>query len=168
MSTLPKRVIDVGRLGSEERVRLVASEADRAAIAKELGIVAVKSLSADLCAQPWRGRGVRLTGTIIGEVVQECVVTLEPVEGSVNEPINASFHPDAAQRSTVDIDPEAEDPPDPLEGRGLELWSVVVEHFALGLDPYPRAPGAAFQDEVDEEAEPSPFAALAVLKHKSH
>jgi len=45
----------------------------------------------------------------------------------------------------------------------------VLEHFALGIDPYPRAPGAALPPEVadpDASAD-SPFAVLAGLSKPS-
>ena len=45
--------------------------------------------------------------------------------------------------------------------------AIAVEHFMLGLDPYPRKPGAVFDPvALGLEAEPkevSPFAALARL-----
>ena len=34
----------------------------------------------------------------------------------------------------------------------------------LGLDPYPRKPGAVFESPEGDEPDPSPFAALAKLK----
>ena len=43
--------------------------------------------------------------------------------------------------------------------------ALAAEFMALGLDPYPRKPGVAFAEIVDDEViEESPFAQLAGLK----
>ena len=41
-----------------------------------------------------------------------------------------------------------------------------IEFLILGLDPYPRKPGAVFQQPQDVKPDPSPFAALAGLKDR--
>jgi uncharacterized metal-binding protein YceD (DUF177 family) len=66
----------------------------------------------------------------------------------------------------------AEDPPEVAVGGRIDLGEIAVVHLALALDPYPRAPGAAFdakawgvEPEKDEKPTTvSPFAALAKLK----
>ena len=76
----------------------------------------------------------------------------------------------AARDKEVEIDPESEDPPEPLEGGALDLGELVSEELALALDPYPRKPGVAPVDlsfgapEEESDEEDSPFAALAALK----
>jgi hypothetical protein len=70
----------------------------------------------------------------------------------------------------VQLDAGAIDPPEPLTGSVLNLGPLIVEHFVLALDPYPRAPGAVLPPEAtdsDDQGEASPFAALAALKEKS-
>ena len=66
---------------------------------------------------------------------------------------------------------QEEPPEEALDGQ-IDLGELAVVHLALGLDPYPRAPGAAFKApswvEKDGKSEPeSPFAVLAQLKKKS-
>ncbi len=55
-----------------------------------------------------------------------------------------------------------EDEPDPVIDGKIDLGALAAEFFALGLDPYPRKPGAVL-DEERTNAEPidSPFSALA-------
>ena len=54
-----------------------------------------------------------------------------------------------------------EDEPDRLMDGKIDLGALAAEFFALGLDPYPRKPGALL-DEERASSEPvfSPFAAL--------
>lgn len=154
-------------------VQVVTTAEERVAIARFLRILEVRTLSADLLVRPWRGNGFAVSGTITADVVQACVLSLEPVPESVEEPVDMRFLPADAMPGPafdleVEIDPEAEDLPDPLTGDTLDLGAVVVEHLALGLDPYPRAAGAVFDTAGDEitpdDDRPSPFAALGKLK----
>ncbi len=46
----------------------------------------------------------------------------------------------------------------------VDLGAIATEYFLLGIDPYPRKPGAEFQSPSAGEAAANPFAALAALK----
>ncbi len=56
--------------------------------------------------------------------------------------------------------------PEPLIGGGVDLGALATEFLILGLDPYPRKPGAVFEAPQDVKPDPGPFAALAGLKEK--
>ncbi|WP_420392137.1 YceD family protein [Acuticoccus sp.] len=168
MTARLRRPVSVRRLTGEEVHRIEASEPERAALVEALDLVALDALTADVALRPWRGQGVRVTGTVRGAVVQSCVVTLEPVPGTVEEEFDVRLHPDAAVAVSVEVDPDAPDPPEKLTGHEVDVGAICLEHFVLGLDPYPRAPGVEFEaDESDgaEAKEPSPFAVLARLKN---
>jgi uncharacterized metal-binding protein YceD (DUF177 family) len=158
-----ERVVNVRRLAGEERLTIEATEPERAALAEALDLLAIRSLVADVALRPWCGEGVRVTGTVRGAVTQACVVTLEPVEGTVEEPFDVRLHPDVAESTEIDLDPDAADAPEPMESDAVDVGAIALEHFVLGIDPYPRVPGVAFEPDA-EEAEASPFAALAALK----
>ncbi|SON56183.1 hypothetical protein HDIA_2642 [Hartmannibacter diazotrophicus] len=165
------RRVDVQALPARgTAVNIVANDEECAALARDLDLPAVHSLSAELLLSPFCKTGVRVAGRVRAKVTQSCVVTLEPVEETVDEAIDIRFLP-ADEIETVseeiEVDPETEDPPEPLETGDLDVGQIVAEHLALGLDPYPRAPGATFdpriEDAGDEEPE-SPFAKLRALK----
>jgi uncharacterized metal-binding protein YceD (DUF177 family) len=158
------RPVNVARLTKEEAMRLEADEAERAALAEALELIGLDSLTADISVRPWRGEGVRVMGTVRASLRQECVVTLEPVETTVEETFDVRLHPDVVESETVEVDPEAPDPPERMTSDMVDVGALALEHFVLGIDPYPRAPGVAFEQPVEEDAEPSPFAALASLK----
>jgi len=148
--------------GREEH--LTATPAERAALALRFGIPAVKRFAADLRLAPEPGGGVAITGRLSAEVVQDCVVTLEPVTQQLEEEVHLRI---LGPGETYSDDPEA---PDEVEAPGgvAELGEALAEQLSLALDPYPRAPGAALPGEGGEappEAAPkNPFAALASLK----
>ena len=63
----------------------------------------------------------------------------------------------------VTVDPEAEDPPDQLDGDEVDVGAYLVEHLALEVDPFPRKPGVEFEPQTPESPA-SPFAVLQALK----
>lgn len=159
----------VGDGGLEHPIEASADECVR--IAAFLDVVSVKSLHAVFRVHRWRARGIRLEGHLVADVVQSCVVTLEPVQSHVDARFERRYLPaemiepvEAAQ--DILVDPEGEDPPEPLTHE-IDLGAVVVEELALNLDPYPRKPGSVFAPSGAGEGAPapaSPFAALARLK----
>ena len=46
----------------------------------------------------------------------------------------------------------------------VDLGAIATEYFLLGIDPYPRKPGAEFQPTGAGDGGAKPFAALAALK----
>jgi uncharacterized metal-binding protein YceD (DUF177 family) len=171
-------VVEVDRIGPQGlQMQLEADQAARVALASQLRILGVLSLKADLKLAPEAQAGhFRLTGQIEAEVDQACVVTLEPVRQQVSEAFLRRFGPETEAKPEADavgdeaewLDPDADDPPDPVIGGQINLGEVVTEELALALDPYPRKPGAEVPDSYRKAAEEgskiSPFAALAKLK----
>ena len=70
----------------------------------------------------------------------------------------------------VEVDIDAEDPPEPILGSTVDLGVLTTEFIAVGLDPYPRKPGVEFtpfiEDDGSEDEAESPFSGLAALKDK--
>jgi uncharacterized protein len=160
----PIIVADVPGAGMERTVE--ANEIERLALAADLDIPAVKSLVAHFRLFPWKRGGLRIKGTLEATVVQTCVLTLDPLQQSVREEIDLRLLPEnevPAKTPEIEIDATAEDPPEPIVGGVVDLGTIAAEHLALGLDPYPRTPGIAFEGDGEGD-EISPFAALAALK----
>src|SRR5262249_19948551 len=146
---------------------LVAGEGVRAAIARLAGLDAVPRLEASFDVTP-RGRGgLHVVGRVSATVGQLCVVTLEPIKNEIEEPIDVVFAPGAAP-SLVDREIEVtdEDVPEALVGGTVDLGAIATEFLLLGIDPYPRKPGAVFQAPAAGEDAAHPFAALAALKKR--
>jgi hypothetical protein len=53
--------------------------------------------------------------------------------------------------------------PEPLEGGIVDLGALATEFLILGLDPYPRKPGAVFVPPQGADLDQGPFAALGRL-----
>lgn len=167
--TAPIRLDEVPETG--RHVEIEANEATRAALAKPAGVDAVERLVARFELSR-RGRdGLHVRGEVTGTVRQSCVVTLEPVVNQVEEAITLDFAPprESHEAAEIDLDPaRAPGEPEPLSGNGVDLGVLATEFFILGIDPYPRKPGAAF-DAPKAPADPAshPFAGLAEWQKNS-
>ena len=142
--------------------------AERAKIAKDLGLESLPSLQARLTLKPWMD-GVEITGRFDAVVEQICAVSLDafeqPLSGGIElraVPQGSPQAPDATG-GEVDYDPEAPDPPDVLTGEAIDVAAYVVEHLALEIDPFARKPGVEFEYAPPDEEE-SPFAVLKKLQ----
>jgi Large ribosomal RNA subunit accumulation protein YceD len=148
---------------------LSADESTRNAVAALAGVDALPRLAAHFDVTR-RGGGLRVAGEVVASVGQTCVVTLEPITSEVREPIDLAFVPPTPQRESAadelsqSIDPEAADEPEMLVDGTADLGAVAIEFLMLGIDPYPRKPGAVFDAPKKEDDASRPFAALAALK----
>ena len=94
-----------------------------------------------------RGGGVHVAGQVKARVGQTCVVTLEPLENDLDEPINVLFAPRlevAAKDDGADRRAGDEEPPEPLIEGKVDLGAVATEFLLLGIDRYRRKAGAEF------------------------
>jgi uncharacterized metal-binding protein YceD (DUF177 family) len=150
-------------------LHLEADAAHRSQVAQRLGLESVSSLKADLRVRPWFD-GAEVTGRFEAVVEQICSVTLDPFTQTVGGAIEVRVVPEGSPHASVpseggevELDLEADDPPDVLAHDAIDVAAYVVEHVALELDPFPRKPGAEFDYKPPTEEE-SPFAVLKKLQ----
>ena len=162
------RIVDLERISQAGMVReIAADEAERASLAERFAILAIDSLAARVSLRR-TGRGdVSLTARISARVVQECVVTLEPVHSEIDEEVTLLLRPvgeDALRQKTVVI--AADENFEPFAGDALDIGEAVAVELALSLDPFPRAPdadtalGPGGTADNSSEGSDSPFRAL--------
>jgi uncharacterized metal-binding protein YceD (DUF177 family) len=150
------------------KLRVEPTAGERALIAGDLGLESLPALSAELTVRPWLD-GAEITGRFRASVEQVCSVSLDsfeqPLEGAIDVRVVPAGSPNAPQPGAgeVELDLDAPDPPDVLDGDAVDLAAYVVEHLALEIDPFPRKPGAEFEYQ-SPTSEESPFAVLKNLK----
>jgi hypothetical protein len=174
------------------KIVIDASETERKATARLLGIMGVEKLHADFTATR-EGDRIRVVGLVMAVAQQACVVTLDPVTETLSEPVEVVFAPreeaEALMRkaglpdedsidkldindidlSAIDLDmlnnPDAL--PEPIIDGCIDFGQIAYDAVAVGLDPYPRKPGVVFDPPPEPEGFGSPFGALKVLKPKT-
>jgi uncharacterized metal-binding protein YceD (DUF177 family) len=161
------RKVEVDRLAasSETIQHITAGAAERAALARRFALVALDRLEARVTLVRLAGGLLRLTADLSADVVQECVVTLEPVASRVEDRFMLLYGHAQDEAGEVVLSGEAE-LVEPISGGTRDLGEAVAQQLSLALDPYPRAPGAAATARETGPGDPSPFAALAKWKEK--
>lgn len=163
------RPVDIARMhGREAQHAIEATAAECAALARRLDILAVHALSATFTVRELQpGKLYRVRGVVHGEVEQRCVVSLEPVTQSVDEQVETLYAADAGAGDGEELVFGAEEEDvEPLGDGTVDLGELAVQYLALGLDPFPHAPGVSIgdADKVERTGEAGPFAALAKLR----
>ena len=151
---------------------LDADEVVRKAIADAAGLREVLSAHASLDVTPKGGGRFHVAGNVRARVGQTCVVTLDPIESDIDEPIDLVFAPPeqipelaALVDDGADGDEETPDPPEPIVNGIIDLGRLATDALFLGVDPYPRKQDAVFEHEVTPpDPEDHPFGALKALQ----
>jgi hypothetical protein len=167
---ISRRVLAAKLPKGGQHVRIEADAAALIAVAAQLGLPRVESVSAKLELTPVKSGLYAVAGEVKARVWQTCVVTLDDFATDIAAPIDATFAdgerlPQASKKE-VERSLEDEDPPEPLDDGCIDAGALAVEFLALALEPFPRKPGAELPDGVDDAPEASPFAALAALRVK--
>lgn len=157
--------IRLHQIGAGLARRLEPDAETRQRIARALNLKSLDRFEADLEVLATVS-GWRLTGRVVADAVQSCVLTLEPLPVHVDErfEVNLVEALDAPSPDEGEIDLELDDDsPDVVENGQIDLGQYAVEQLALHLDPYPRKDGAVFE-QPPEPGEISPFGVLRALK----
>jgi hypothetical protein len=168
--SVPVTVMQIPDTGLHRDIE--AAEAAREAMAEVAGLREILSARASLDVTPERGGRVHVTGHVRARIGQTCVVTLDPIENEIDEPIDLIFAPPEQIPDLSDLVDEAAeseteipDPPEPIINGVIDLGRLATDALFLAVDPYPRRPDAVFDPPV-ETADPMdhPFAALKALR----
>lgn len=165
MSAAPEftRLVSLARLGSEPyRQEIAATAAEREALARRFGLVSLDRLAAEIELVREPGGTILLTAAFGAVFEQECIVTLDPVAGSVGERFQLRYGPSEAEENA----PSGDDDPafEPLAGEAIDIGEAVAQEFSLALPPFPRAADAVIEIDGPETPDEGPFAALDKLR----
>lgn len=158
----------------------LAAEADeQAALVNRFDLLEMNNLKADITLKrEMAGHMVRVEGKFSVDVVQKCVVTLEPVPDHLDAEFETFFtdtKPPSPITGEVEIRSDSEEPEFVANGV-IDLGELVAQYIALELDPYPRK-GDIHHDLTDEDLPPEqvekkakthrPFEVLKDLKKET-
>ena len=169
-------------------VTIEPSEEEAEDVARRLKVNEIKDVKADLQIVKMTGNAVYyVSGTVVATVVQDCVVTLEPVETRIEEKIEGwfadtdttvSFAAAKRQRDGVKYNGEVEileesDDPEPLMDGIIDLGELVTQHLSLAIPAYPHKVGVqykvgddSFKLDDNSPLKKNPFEALKDWKEK--
>ncbi len=170
------RLVPVDRLEQGELTEAIgAREDERRALAARFGLVALDGLEAEVTLRRIEsGPIVRVEGRLSADVVQTCVVSLEPVANHIEEDFALLYAPEGRigprGRRGEESGEDMAAWPEPIVEGAIDIGEAVAQQLSLALDPYPRRPGIRLEDVIGQregvsvgEPSPSPFAVLARL-----
>lgn len=141
-----------------------ADQRQREALAAAHRLVSVERFRAELLVAPWRRNGVKVTGRVEADITQECVVTLDPLHSRIDEAVDGLFLPEDSKLARlgfeaggeIHVDAEGPDSPEIFSGDTIDVGALAEEFFGLGIDPYPRKPGATLAGRGEGDASSGP------------
>ncbi len=150
---------------------LMPNAPERKAIAQALGIAAIKKLKLDGTLTPQGRSDWTLQAKLGATVVQDCVVTLDPVTTRIDEVITRAYMAEIPEIDAAELEMSQDDAIDALPTT-LDLAQVMIEALSLALPSYPRSAGAELSNVAvtapgitpmsDDDAKP--FAGLGALR----
>jgi uncharacterized metal-binding protein YceD (DUF177 family) len=166
------RLYNLGRLGQTgDEISFHASEEERAELAKTVGLLEVPNFSAHIALKKISPTNFEIAYRLGAEIVQACVVTLEPLAASIARVFTRELHYTPNLRRPAEkeviVVPGDDELPEEIGSLHFDLAGPLMEEFLLAIDPYPRAPGVEFSSPSSATAPPdSPFAVLKDLKSR--
>ena len=151
--------------GRERSANRAITEALYASIvAAAHGLLSVERFHSELLITPWKRNGVKVSGRVEADITQECVVTLDPMPAKVEEAVEGLFLPEDSKLGRlgfeaggeIHIDAEGPDSPETFSGDTIDVGALAEQFFSLGIDPYPRKPGATLASADDGDASSQP------------
>mgnify|MGYP001306283307 CR=1 FL=1 len=153
----------------EKKFVLTPESTEKIALAKRFGFEEIKNFTIKVCVKTIKSKHrVRVSGKINAKIVQNCVVSMVPIESIIDETFDVDFY----DISHVVTETSSEDGSfEVYENDVIDLGELGAQELAVAANPYPRAEGLA--DEVigpyliiKEDKKNKPFAALADIKQK--
>ena len=142
------RPINVAEIQDDYLIsQIIANEEECFRLAKRFDLVELKSFSANvkisrLSSQPI----IVVEGTLNAKVVQQCVVTLEPILNNISYALVCKYSEAQKLINTelVDFDVMTEDPPEFIVDGQFDIGIILTEYLGVELDPFPRSLGANY------------------------
>jgi hypothetical protein len=158
-------VYDLARLSEAGAdVKIAANPEQRMELARWADVGAVETFEAQVRLKRLSASRFEYQADLTADLVQSCVVTLEPVPARLVLDIVRSLHLVKMPRGVPASQPELPAPwdegPEEIHDTRYDLAAPLLEEFSLAIDPYPRAPGVIFDLPEKPAAPESPFAVL--------
>jgi uncharacterized metal-binding protein YceD (DUF177 family) len=151
-----------------------ATKEQRIKLAKRFGLIELKFFNASLKATLLATEPIVLVeGSFEAKVIQQCVVTLDPVQGEVKGIFSCKYSgsPEIENTGPIDFDLMTEEPPELIIDGQFDVGIILTEQFGLELNSFPRSLGVSFDAPLNtisankfEKQGSNPFDVLKKLK----
>ncbi len=163
----PLAIEKIPSSGMEQQ--LVAKADERDELAQRFGLLELPKLEATLTIHPVRAdQTIEVTGSFAADVLQQCVVTLEPITNHIEHELKVLYAASELLEGGAGPSDLNEEDMEPILDGSIDLGELVAQNLGIVLDPYPRKPGVGYVEVVygEEKQEPGPLAQLVNLPKK--
>lgn len=153
------------------------TESERKTLQAMLDLVDIQNFEVDVEIKKAGAQSYRLKGRVSADIVQNCIVTLERLNSSLQEDIDTRFLPAFPKHAkpnesqeiteTIDINPLEQSDTEGIVDNVLNVGKVIYETFATAIEPYPRKNDVSFewddplnQDDDIKKNSNNPFAVI--------
>lgn len=132
------------------KLKLEATKDECKTLAEQMNVEHVNSFAAELLISQWRRGGVHIEGNFTTTLTQQCVISLDSFETSLDEKIDQKFFastkiPELGEKKEVEMIDNDMDPPEALVDGQLNIFDYLAETVLLQLDPYPKKPDSQLE-----------------------
>jgi uncharacterized metal-binding protein YceD (DUF177 family) len=156
---------DLSDAGAEVTIRPGTEQ--RARLADWAGVNAVDDFAAQVTLRRRSANRFSYEAELTADIVQSCVVTLEPVPSHLALRVGRTLHLTRLPQGISAADeqsPASDEGREEIQDSHYDLAGPLLEEFLLAIEPYPRCPGVVFEPPADAARPESPFAVLKTLK----
>ena len=158
------RLVPLARLGPEPfRQRIEATSSERAGLARRFDLVSLDQLAATVELRRQGAKVVLLEAAFEAKFVQSCVMTLDPVAGTISDHFSLVFGPPETEPPQIGPG-EDEAVFEPLKGDAIDIGEAVAQELSLTLPVFPHHPEAKIETDAAAALSAGAFALLARLR----
>ncbi len=158
---------DIGQEGY--RIVFEAEKDFRSSEARRLGLLSIDFFRFDALILPLETYDkFSLNVHFCADVVQSCIITLEPVRSRIDETFKLCYSRLLNSKNRNEhgwFDPMEKESFEMFKSGKIDVGDVVMEHLVLALDPYPRKKDVEFEFNTKNRIEKNnPFSVLSDKK----
>jgi uncharacterized metal-binding protein YceD (DUF177 family) len=155
------RPVALARVGAEPfHQRIEATAEEREKLSRRFDLVTLDRLVAEVVLRRQSTGLILLEAEFSATFEQCCVVTLEPVPGTISS--RFSLVCGLAPENEPEIDVSDDEPVfEPVTGDSIDIGEAVAQELSLTLPAFPRDPEAIIDQAATAKPFEGPFAALA-------
>ena len=165
--TIPEfsRPVPLARLGFHPfHQQIEATPSEREKLSQRFDLLALDRLKAAVELRRQGDQVVVLEASFEAVFVQSCVVTLEPVAGTICDHFTLVYGPAEVEPGVASHEEDAAF--EPLNGDVIDIGEAVAQELSLSLPAFPRHPDAKTDGEALAQPTGSPFISLARLRQR--
>ncbi len=153
----------------ETKFDLNAESNERSALSHRFGLQGIDAFKLSITVKHLRKRNaVQVNGKLHAQIIQNCVVSLIPIENTIDEVFEVIFY---EKNQLVSEELFDDDQFETYENDTIDLGEFGAQELALATNPYPRAEGIADETigpylPTNDNTKTNPFSALAGIKQK--